>query len=126
LVPNKAGVFKEIFRVMKPGGHFSISDVVLVGDLPEALTKDMEMYAGCVAGAIQKNDYLQLIQASGFQNITLQKEKVITIPDDILQRYMSAEETNEFKAIGTGIFSVTVYAEKPQEQAACCAPGCCN
>ena len=126
LVPNKAGVFKEIFRVMKPGGHFSISDVVLVGDLPQALTKDMEMYAGCVAGAIQKKDYLQLIEASGFQNITLQKEKVITIPDDILQRYISAEEISQFKASGTGIFSVTVYAEKLQEQAACCAPGCCN
>ncbi|MFO0361333.1 MAG: arsenite methyltransferase, partial [Flavobacteriales bacterium] len=50
LVPNKRAVFQEIFRVLKPGGHFSISDVVLVGELPEALQKDAEMYAGCVSG----------------------------------------------------------------------------
>ena len=56
LVPNKDNVFREIFRVLKPGGHFSISDVVLIGNLPDALRKDAEMYAGCVAGAIQKGD----------------------------------------------------------------------
>ena len=66
LVPNKDGVFKEIYRVLKPGGHFSISDVVLVGALPEALRKDAEMYAGCVAGAIQKDVYLELIHHNGF------------------------------------------------------------
>src|SRR5690606_33760671 len=52
LVPNKDGVFREIFRVLKPGGHFSISDVVLVGDLPDGLRNAAEMYAGCVSGAI--------------------------------------------------------------------------
>lgn len=122
LVPNKAGVFSEIMRVLKPGGHFSISDVVLVGNLPEALNKDMEMYAGCVAGAIQKTKYLQMIEQTGFQNMTLQKEKAISIPDDILQRYLSEAEIIAFKNSGTGIFSITVYAEKG---AACCAPGCC-
>ena len=66
LVPNKDGVFKEIYRVLKPGGHFSISDMVLVGELPEALRKDAEMYAGCVAGAIQKEVYLELINHNGF------------------------------------------------------------
>src|SRR5215469_2298680 len=70
LVPDKEAVFKEIYRVLKPGGHFSISDVVLVGELPDALRKDAEMYAGCVAGAIQKQTYLGLIKSSGFQNIT--------------------------------------------------------
>src|ERR1700733_14680653 len=85
LVPNKDLVFKEIFRVLKPGGHFSISDIVLAGDLPEALRKDAEMYAGCVAGAIQKETYLELIKINGFRNITIQKEKAINIPDDILK-----------------------------------------
>lgn len=125
LVPNKDGVFKEIFRVLKPGGHFSISDVVLVGTLPEALRHDAEMYAGCVAGAIQKQVYLELITANGFTNITLQKEKAIVIPDDILTNYLSAEEILAFKSGNIGIFSITVYAEKPS--ASCCTPGsgCC-
>ena len=113
LVPNKPKVIAEIFRVLKPGGHFSISDIVLIGDLPEALRKDAEMYAGCVAGAIQKEDYLQFIRDAGFQNLILQKEKPIQIPEDILSRYLSAEEIASFQMGNTGIFSVTVYAEKP-------------
>lgn len=122
LVPNKKEVFKDIFRVLKPGGHFSISDVVLVGNLPEALQNDAEMYAGCVAGAIQKQDYLDLITESGFTNMTIQKEKVIDIPNDILKNYLSAEELQTYKSGSTGIFSISVYAEKP---AACCGPDCC-
>lgn len=123
LVPNKDGVFKEILRVLKPGGHFSISDIVLVGELPANIKNAAEMYAGCVAGAIQKDEYLKLIETNGFKNTTLQKEKAITIPDDILSNYLSSEEINSFKQSGTGIFSITVYAEKP---AACCGPECCN
>ena len=122
LVPDKDAVFKEIFRVLKPGGHFSISDVVLLGKLPDGLKKDAEMYAGCVAGAIQKEVYMELIQVNGFTNITIQKEKTITIPDDILVNYLSATEIHDFKTGTSGIFSITVYAEKPK---ACCAPGCC-
>ncbi len=113
LVPNKQKVIGEIFRVLKPGGHFSISDIVLVGELPQALKKDAEMYAGCVAGAIQKTDYLQHIADAGFQNVALQKEKPISIPDDILGKYLSPEEIAAFNQGGTGIFSITVYAEKP-------------
>ena len=123
LVPNKDAVFKEILRVLKPGGHFSISDIVLVGELPAQIQNAAEMYAGCVAGAIQKDEYLQLIDANGFKNVTLQKEKVITIPDDILSNYLSSEQIASFKQSGTGIFSVTVYAEKP---VACCGTDCCN
>lgn len=126
LVPNKDGVFNEIFRVLKPGGHFSISDVVLVGNLPDALRKDAEMYAGCVSGAIQKQVYLELIHANGFKNVTIQKEKPIVIPDDILKKYLNEKELTGFKNGNTGIFSITVYAEKPIEKAACCGPGCCD
>ncbi|NBO50080.1 MAG: methyltransferase domain-containing protein, partial [Chitinophagia bacterium] len=111
LVPNKHGVFNEIFRVLKPGGHFSISDVVLVGALPEGLRKDAEMYAGCVAGAIQKQVYLELIQASGFEQISIQKEKAIIIPEDILINYLSKEEIDAFKKGQTGVFSITVFAQ---------------
>lgn len=123
LVPDKDNVFKEIYRVLKPGGHFSISDVVLVGQLPDELQHDAVMYAGCVSGAVQKNEYLGLIERNGFKNITLQKEKAIVLPDDILKNYFDKEGLEKFKTGDTGIFSITVYAEKPE---ACCEPGCCS
>jgi arsenite methyltransferase len=123
LVPNKKQALAETFRVLKTGGHFSISDIVLSGDLPEGLQKSAEMYAGCVAGAIKKDAYLSLIQQAGFKNIRIQKEKRIEIPDEILLHYVTEAELNTFKSGETGIFSITVYAEKPD---ACCAPGCCG
>lgn len=138
LVPNKTKVFAEIMRVLKPGGHFSISDIVLEGELPEGLKNAAEMYAGCVAGAIQKAEYLDMIRAAGFDNITLQKQKTIVLPDEILLEYLNKEEASAFAASQTGIFSVTVYAEKAGEKtfkplsvaakpaATCCEPGCCN
>ena len=126
LVPNKYGVFQEIYRVLKPGGHFSISDIVLAGDLPEKIQQAAEMYAGCVAGAIQKKEYLDLIEATGFTGLSLQKEKAITVPDDILAQYLSADEIAEFKQSGTGIYSVTVFAQKPTTAKTCCGPDCCQ
>lgn len=113
LVPDKQKVFSEIFRVLRPGGHFSISDIVLVGELPDALREDAEMYAGCVAGAIQKDAYLGYVEEAGFENITLQKEKPIVIPDDILSRYLNEEEIDQFRNGSTGIYSITVFAQKP-------------
>lgn len=113
LVPNKKNVIKDIYRVLKPSGHFSISDIVLVGELPPELKNDAEMYAGCVSGAIQKDDYLGFIADAGFENITLQKQKDILIPDDILSKYFNAEKLEQFKSGSTGIFSVTVFAQKP-------------
>src|SRR5205809_4313175 len=92
LVPNKDGVIKEIYRVLKPGGHFSISDIVLEGQLPKEINEAAEMYAGCVSGAIQKRDYLGLIEANGFTSITVQKDKPIVVPDDILKQYLSDEQ----------------------------------
>lgn len=127
LVPNKDGVIKEIYRVLKPGGHFSISDIVLEGELPAEIKEAAEMYAGCVAGAIQKQDYLQSIEANGFKNMTVQKDKPIIIPDDILKSYLSTTQIENFKQSGTGIRSITVYAEKPaEEKKSCCGPDCCN
>jgi arsenite methyltransferase len=123
LVPDKKNVFSEIHRVLKSGGHFSISDVVLVGELPDKLKNVAEMYAGCVAGAIQKDEYLSLIAEAGFKHVAIQKEKVISIPDEILKQYMSGEEVEAFKSSGVGIFSITVFARKES----CCTPGsgCC-
>jgi arsenite methyltransferase len=113
LVPNKHGVIQEMYRVLKPGGHFSISDIVLHGNLPRKIQQAVEMYAGCVSGAVQKQAYLELIDVNGFKNVVVQKEKVIHLPDDILSQYLSPEEIAAFRASGTGILSVTVYGEKP-------------
>lgn len=123
LVPNKKAVFTDMFRVLKTGGHFSISDIVLVGTLPEKLQHAAEMYAGCVSGAVQKDEYLGMIKEAGFSNITLQKEKAIIVPDDILANYLTADEIAAYKASNVGIFSITVYAEKAKE---CCGTDCCN
>ena len=126
LVPNKSGVFKEIYRVLKPGGHFSISDIVLEGHLPKEMQEAAEMYAGCVSGAIQKREYLDLVESTGFKHITIQKDKLIILPDDILSQYLSADQIREYKKSKTGIRSVTVYAEKPAIADACCGTDCCT
>jgi len=123
LVPNKPKAFAEVQRILKPTGHFSISDIVLVGDLPEKIKSAAEMYAGCVASAIQMEDYLKIIENSGFKNITLQKKKPIIVPDDILKNYLNEEEIQQYKDSTTRIYSITVYAEKV---VGCCTPnsGC--
>jgi arsenite methyltransferase len=133
LVPDKRKAFGEVLRVLKPGGHFSISDVVLRGEIPDRLRESAEMYAGCVAGAIGEREYLGIIQDLGFEQVTVQKRKAIIVPDDILAKYISAEEIATYKASGAGTFSITVSAAKPgakaapadatsQTKAACCAP----
>lgn len=128
LVPNKHAAFSEIFRVLKPGGHFSISDIVLTAELQQSIKEVAEMYAGCVSGAIQQHAYLSIIQEAGFSNVQIQKEKPILIPDEILSQYLTAGELEQFKSTPGVIKSITVYAEKPaKDQRNCCEPGstCC-
>ncbi len=130
LVPDKRKAFSEVMRVLKPGGHFSISDVVLRGEIPDRLRESAEMYAGCVAGAIQEGAYLGIVHDLGFENVTVQKRKAIIVPDDILAKYISAEEIVDYKASGAGTFSITVSASKTNampgqarhDKEACCAP----
>ena len=112
LVPNKEKAFSEIHRILKKDGHFCVSDIVLVGNLPEGLKKSAEMYAGCVAGALQKNDYLGIIHNTGFKNVEIKQTKTITIPDDILNKYLSEEQLSQYNKSGIGIFSITVVGEK--------------
>ena len=128
LVPNKHKVFSEIFRVLKPGAHFSLSDIVLQGELPAKWKEVAELYAGCVSGAIQKKEWLGIITETGFINIILQKEKEIIIPAEVLGNYLSEEEIVLYKKSDTKIVSITVYAEKPaKDERNCCEPGngCC-
>ncbi len=122
LVPNKEKAFKESYRVLKPGGHFSVSDVVLKGSLPEKLKNDAEMYAGCVSGAIQMDDYISIINKTGFTDVKVQKETLVNLPDEILSKYLTDTEKAEFANGTIGIYSITVYGKKPM-----CEPGsgCC-
>lgn len=122
LVPNKRAVFADMYRVLKPGGHFSISDIVLTGTLPDKIKHAAEMYAGCVASAIDKEEYLGYITEAGFNNMVIQKDKAIIVPDDILRNYLNEEEIAQYKSQDTVIRSITVYAEK-----SACTPnsGCC-
>ena len=129
LVPDKARAFAETFRILKPGGHFSVSDIVLKGELPEPLRRSAGLYAGCVSGAIEKERYLSIVKQTGFTSILLQKERKITIPDEILSVYLDSAELKKYRSGESGIFSITVYAEKPggaAEKELCCAPGCCT
>lgn len=112
LVPNKKRAFFEIHRILKQNGHFCVSDIVLVGNLPEGLKKSAEMYAGCVAGALQQDDYIGIINKTGFKNVEIKQTKTITIPDDILIKYLNEEQLANYNNSGIGIFSITVVGNK--------------
>jgi len=115
LVPDKRKAFAEIKRVLKPGGHFCVSDVVVKGNLPEKLKNDAEMYAGCVSGAIEMQEYLNIIRETEFQSVTVHKQKEVQLPQEILQRYLNEEEIRQFNQKEIGIFSITVAAVKAIE-----------
>lgn len=112
LVPDKRKAFREIMRVLKHGGHFSISDIVIEGELPEKLKSIAELYAGCIAGALSKGEYLQIIKETGFKNIAVDSEKNIQIPENLLAEFMDKEEMEELMACGVKILSITVFGEK--------------
>jgi len=113
LLPDKTSIFREIFRLLKPGGHFSISDVVRTGVLPDALLQEAEMYAGCVSGASERSEYLELIAEAGFEEVVVQREKPIALPQDILQKYLSESEAAAWSTERPRLMSVTVFGRKP-------------
>ncbi|HNB57599.1 MAG TPA: arsenite methyltransferase [bacterium] len=124
LVPNKLNAFAEVHRIMKPGARFSISDIVLDGKLPANIAKAAEMYAGCVSGAIQKHEYIDIVRKLGFTDIQLVKDREISLPDDILAPYLNKEEIAEFRKSGARVVSITVVAQKStQVQTGCCSDG---
>lgn len=112
LVPDKRKAFQEIHRILKPGAHFCVSDIVLKGELPAGLKKSAEMYAGCVAGALQQDEYLGIIKETGFIKTEIKKTKVIELPDDVLKDYLTSSEIEKFRNNKIGIFSITVVGYK--------------
>jgi arsenite methyltransferase len=112
LVPDKRKAFAEIFRILKPGAHFCVSDIVLKGELPVGLRKSAVMYAGCVAGALQQDEYLGIIEETNFKNIEIKRTKVIELPDEVLKEYLNYSEIQKFRNNKIGIFSITVVGYK--------------
>ena len=112
LVPNKEKAFREMFRIIKSGGHFCVSDIVIRGNLPAELQKSAEMYAGCVAGAIQQDDYIILLKEVGFVNVEIKKTKTIDLPDEVLAQYLTSNQIQDFRSSKVGIFSITVVGYK--------------
>jgi SAM-dependent methyltransferase len=126
LVPDKIKAFKEIYRVLKPGGHFSVSDIVVTGELPDSIKSGAELYAGCVAGAIKQEEYLGIIKRTGFEKITVQKERIINVPEEIYLKFISKEDYEKFKSSGVNLVSINVYADKPISSDCNPESGCCN
>ncbi len=112
LVPDKSKAFSEIYRILKPGGHFCVSDIVLIGELPQGLKDSASMYAGCVSGALQKEDYMAHIDNAGFLDVDIKKSKRIQLPDELVKEYLNDEEFELFKKSKFGIFSITVVGYK--------------
>jgi SAM-dependent methyltransferase len=112
LIPNKQKAIAETHRILRTGGHFSISDIVTVGNIPEELKKEAELYAGCVAGAIPKSEYVQLFKDLGFNNIVIQKEREIKLPEEVVDAILSPDKKAIFQGSELGIFSITLYGEK--------------
>jgi len=112
LVPDKEKAFKETYRILKEGGHFSISDIVLQGELPQGLRNDAAMYAGCVSGALQKEEYLNIVRKAGFKNLIIQVQKQMDLEEAIYLKYFSQKEMDAFKKSSKGIYSITLNAEK--------------
>lgn len=112
LVPNKNKAFAQMKRVLKTNGHFCVSDVVIKGNLPEKLRKDAEMYVGCVSGAVNIDEYLEIIHKQGFIKIIVHKQKEITVPENVLEKYLSKQEIESYMNGENGIFSITVSGFK--------------
>ena len=113
LVPDKARAFAEIHRVLKPGGHFCISDIVASRTLPDWVKGVADAYAGCVAGAIPRDEYLEVIRQAGFERVTIAAQKRIEIPAELLARSLTAQQRAEAEASDLHVLSITVTAHKP-------------
>jgi arsenite methyltransferase len=125
LSADKDRVLREAFRVLKPAGRFAVSDVVVRGNVPEAVRKSMLLWVGCIAGALEEEDYIAKLTGAGFEDVTVESTRVYNVED---ARQFLTEAGVDVDAIAPQVdgkfFSAFVRATKPK--AACCQPGCCT
>jgi len=133
---DKRQVLREAFRVLKPGGRFAVSDVVVRGDVPEAVRRNMELWMGCVAGALGDEEFLELLRGVGFENPSIEPTRVYGMDDAVsLLAHTGLDAESLGREIDGKFMSGFVRATKPRaggtplavatSAAACCAPGCC-
>lgn len=114
LVPDKAKAYREIHRVLRPGGRFCISDIVSLRSLPAEIRSASELYVGCVAGASLRSDYLRTIEEAGFREIAVLTERPIELPDEVLRSHLGRRERAAFRRRGPALLSVTVSGRTPE------------
>ena len=112
LVPDKNKAYEEVYRVLKPTGHFCISDVVLSQPLPEKVSNRPELYASCVSGALLKEAYVQAIKDAGFNTIEIVKERPIILSDEKLKKALTDVELVNFRSEPSPVLSITIKAKK--------------
>jgi ubiquinone/menaquinone biosynthesis C-methylase UbiE len=124
---DKDRVLQEAFRVLKPGGRFAISDVVVRGEVPTEIRKSMELWVGCVAGALSDRDYRQKLAASGFEAIEIEETRAYNIAD--AREFLSAAGIDPdaiVPKVQDKFISAFVRARKPGNGAKCCDSTCCK
>lgn len=127
LSPDKSRVFQEAFRVLKPGGRLALSDIVVRGAIPAEIRHSVELWAGCVAGALDEDDYLSKLTAAGFEHVSLEPTRIYTADDArdfIIGAGLDADVVAE--AVDGKFLSGFIRATKPTAGTACCSPGCCS
>ncbi len=112
LVPDKQKAFDEVYRILNKTGKFSISDIVVTGDLPDEFRKSAELYVGCVAGAIDKQLYIDTIKNAGFKDVKIVEEKKYVLPEELVKQFLPQDEYDMYKNSNAEILSITVFGEK--------------
>src|SRR5882762_2715304 len=127
LSADKDRVLREAFRVLKPGGRFAVSDVVTRGDIAPEIRQSVLLWVGCVAGALEENEYRTKLASAGFEQIDIEPTRIYRAED--ARNFLSAEgvDVDPIASEVDGKFlSAFVRAVKPQVKNACCEPSCCN